>query len=360
MIASVDRLPELVAGLPDEERNIFNQIFDLEAGTCEIVLPAQMLPWLKAQFGSVEEVRNQRIIKVINLFTGEGSIYNPLRYRRPHDFKRASSRTASIVQPKSDIFADPIRNTPEDVFGRIKGRHCITAGNIAKYALHHGVIIFNNSSPMDFGCSEVADYLETGWNWLQKTYALDHEALYGLMLWNCTNRAGASIPHGHAQVVLGRGMHYARVEQLHRAASAYGSKWNSDYFHDLYRVHEALGLGWRSGGTRIMAYLAALKQNEVMLISHELDSSLKESVYDVLSGFRDRLDVKSFNLGLAFPPLEKVAGWEGFPLVARIVDRGDTSNLSSDIGAMEFYGANVVSSDPFHTAEVLKKGVLNT
>jgi hypothetical protein len=102
-----------------------------------------------------------------------------------------------------------------------------------------------------------------------------------------------------------------------------------------------------------MAYLAALKQNEVMLLGPGLDSDMKESIYSILEGLRDRLNVKSFNLGLAFPPLGDIKGWEGFPLVARIVDRGDTADISSDIGAMEFFGANVISSDPFHTAVVL-------
>jgi hypothetical protein len=48
-----------------------------------------------------------------------------------------------------------------------------------------------------------------------------------------------------------------------------------------------------------------------------------------------------------------MGAWEGFPLVARLVDRGDTADLSSDIGAMEFYGANVVSSDPFKISVLL-------
>jgi hypothetical protein len=36
-----------------------------------------------------------------------------------------------------------------------------------------------------------------------------------------------------------------------------------------------------------------------------------------------------------------------------MVDRGDTENMSSDISAMEFYGANVVNSDPYETARAL-------
>ena len=36
------------------------------------------------------------------------------------------------------------------------------------------------------------------------------------------------------------------------------------------------------------------------------------------------------------------------------MDRGDTADLSSDISAMELYGASVVTSDPFRTDEILR------
>jgi hypothetical protein len=36
-----------------------------------------------------------------------------------------------------------------------------------------------------------------------------------------------------------------------------------------------------------------------------------------------------------------------------MLDRGDAGEISSDISAMEFWGANVISSDPFKTAAAL-------
>jgi len=39
--------------------------------------------------------------------------------------------------------------------------------------------------------------------------------------------------------------------------------------------------------------------------------------------------------------------------MARIVDRGDPSIRTADIGAMELYASSVVSSDPFRIAESL-------
>ena len=88
----------------------------------------------------------------------------------------------------------------------------------------------------------------------------------------------------------------------------------------------------------------------------KLNLSLKERVYEVLACFRDRLGVTSFNLSLVTPPLaETEESWEDFPVLVRLVDRGDPSDHTSDVGGMEIYAASVVSSDPFHLARELRE-----
>jgi len=67
------------------------------------------------------------------------------------------------------------------------------------------------------------------------------------------------------------------------------------------------------------------------------------------------MNVTAFNLGVAAPPLEKEEGWEGFPVLARVVDRGDPRTTASDIGSMELYASSVVSSDPLEVARILKE-----
>jgi hypothetical protein len=46
--------------------------------------------------------------------------------------------------------------------------------------------------------------------------------------------------------------------------------------------------------------------------------------------------------------------WVGFPVMVRIVDRGDPSSRTADFGTMELYAASVVSSDPFRLANALE------
>ncbi len=47
----------------------------------------------------------------------------------------------------------------------------------------------------------------------------------------------------------------------------------------------------------------------------------------------------------------------GFPVMVRIVDRGDPTARTADFGAMELYAASIVSSDPLKLAVALEHGV---
>ena len=101
-------------------------------------------------------------------------------------------------------------------------------------------------------------------------------------------------------------------------------------------------------GVKILAHLTPFKDNEVILMAEELNLSFKERIYEVLACFRDRLGVTCFNLSLVTPPLsETEESWEDFPVMARLVDRGDPGSQASDVGGMEIYASSVVSSDPF-------------
>lgn len=91
-----------------------------------------------------------------------------------------------------------------------------------------------------------------------------------------------------------------------------------------------------------------------MLFGNALDEQFTRTVYQVLNCLTDHLNVVSFNLVIWRPPLtETDEDWTDFPVIARIVDRGDPLNRTADFGAMELYAASVVSSDPFKVAGAL-------
>jgi hypothetical protein len=354
MTPSIQQLPDMIAGLPLDTQRVFSRIFSVDVEKSILCPPEAMIPWIERQFGSLEKVQEQTVVRVTNLITLEQSLFNPLRSLRPRNFGRQNTNDMLAARQGTDIFSNPLEHTTANPSGRVEGKYCITAGNVASCEQYHCVIIFNNADPLDFYYNEVADYLDTGWRWMQVAHGYDPAARYGLFLWNCNSRAGASIPHGHAQVVLGRNSHYVRIEHLRQAARDYKSSYGKSYFDDLFSVHMALGLGFAAGDAKVMACLSPLKLNEVMILADSLSSDAKEAVYQVLACFRDQLRATAFNLGIAFPPIGSQQGWEGFPVIVRMLDRGDAGEISSDISAMEFWGANVISSDPFETGMALR------
>lgn len=355
MDKSITDLPALVASLPSAEKEIFSRIFHLSASRGYLDLPLEMYPWIEKHFGSVAAVREQNILKVTNLITWEGSLFNELRSRRPMEAPAQGDLRDTIEKSRGCPFCRPREGTPADSFGRIEGKHSITASNIAKYDGFHGLVIFNEHDPLQFSREEVGDYLQTALAWAKRAQQEDREAKYFFFMWNCLWKAGASIIHGHAQVALTTQMPYPKVEALRQAIVNYRKDFGAEYFDDLFRIHNALGLAWEIKKTRLLAYLTPLKEKEILILAPKWDEDLAAAVYEVLDGYLRRLGAVSFNLAITMPPLAPDdREWSGFPVLARLVDRGDPMNRTVDVAAMELYAASVISSDPFAVARALK------
>jgi hypothetical protein len=350
-------LERLVATLPAEEQTLFKQLYFLAVSTGELVPPPTMHRWIERYFGTVDAVLRQRIVRVTNRVTLEGSLFNALRARRPIENRIPVQLDDEIARTEGGPFSSPLTGTPADTFGRVEGAHCITASNIAKYDGFHGLVIFNTHHPLLFDEEAIADYLAVGRRWADLAHQQDPSAIYYFFMWNCLWRSGASIPHGHAQVSLTRGMHYAKIEALRRAIEGYRRQTGRSYIDDLWRIHAALGLGHERHGCRVMLHLTPIKEKEVLIVGPAVDGQFARAINEVLRCYVDQLGVVSFNLVVYQPPLTPAAApedWSDFPIMARIVDRGDPINRTSDFGSMELYASSVIASDPFKVADVVR------
>ena len=353
----ITNLEELVDSLPAGEKALFRRLYAVTTTVGELSIPQSMEPWISQQFGSLGAVTRQKIVRITNVITFEEALFNRLRSSRPTKCREENSPDVQLAAvSKDDLFSKPKDNTPEDLFGRVVGKHCITASNVAKYDGLHGMIIFNEFHPLHFSREQIIDYIDVGWEWAKRAQLGEPQARYFFSIWNCLWRAGASICHGHAQVMLTRDRHYAKIEGLRQASLRYREDYGSNYFADLFQAHHSVGCAMGKGGVKILAHLTPFKDNEVIILAEELNLPLKNTIYEVLACFRDKLGVSSFNLGLVTPPLaDTEESWEGFPVIIRLVDRGDTGSRVSDIGGMEIYASSVVSSDPFELARQLEE-----
>jgi hypothetical protein len=346
-----------IAALPADARGAAGRIFDVSETVGTLDPPAEMEGWITKLFGSVEAVRHQRIVRVTNVITSEGALFNALRAQRPMEVKGGDEARKTIAGAVGDPFDTPETGTPADTFGRIRGAHSVTASNIAKYDGHHGVLVFSVHDPLaPMDEAMLADHLLTARRWAEAAHQSDPQARFYLLMWNSLWRAGGSIVHGHMQMIVTRGRHYPKVDALGRDAAEYRAAFGRDYFDDLYLVHASLGLGHTVGGARLMASLVPIKEREIVIVGRpgQDERSLVPAIARALDAYR-ALGVVPHNMVAYVAPLAGGDGdWSAFPPVVRLVDRGDPGNRTSDIGAMELYAASVISSDPFAVSEALR------
>lgn len=354
--AAIADLEDLIAALPAEAHAAATRLYQISTTTGRLDPPEEMTAWIERLFGSVAAVREQRIVRVTDLVTLEGALFNELRARRPMEVRDTTEVRRTIEEAQGDPFCRPETGTPADTFGRVRGERSVTAANIAKYDGYHGVIVFDEHDPLaPVDEDALRDHLATGRRWAAQALEADPGARYWFLMWNCLWRAGGSIVHAHMQMTTTRGMHYPKVEALRRAANAYAERSGHDYFEDVWSVHRALGLGVEAGRTRAFASIAPVKEREVWVIGRpgEDEAVLAPGIARVLAAYR-ALGVVAFNMAVYVPPLAPDGeDWRRFPPIARLVDRGDPANKTSDIGAMELYAASVIASDPFRVADAL-------
>jgi hypothetical protein len=346
-----------IASLEGEARKRAERLLDVRLATAHTDPPDALHPWLTEIFGSVDAVREQTVIKVANVATGEATLFAPLRARRPVDGSlHASDLAAEIAATHGDPFCAPETGTPAHPFGRVRGVRMVTGANAAAADAHHAVMVFDAHDPLDLDAELVADLFTTGRAWAQRVCEADPGAANYLLIWNCLWRAGGSIIHGHAQALVGAGLHYARPERFRRDAEAYRAAHGNDLVRDLVALHRDLGLAVDlEGDVTIVAHLTPIKERELLIVStrgmDERDPAFADAVARALLAYRDRIGVRSFNLALWRGPLD--GRWTDFPPIVRLVDRGDLFTRPSDIGAMELYGTPIVGSDPYELIAAL-------
>jgi hypothetical protein len=331
------------------------RLFDVTLAPGILDAPPDMVPWLIRHFGSVETASHQTVVRVTNLLTLDEACFNPLRASRPADGDDSDDLETQIAAGlgPSDMFARPLAVTPADAFGRITGKHCVTASNVAKIDGWHGVVIFNEPHPLHFTPDQVADYLTTAYRWLEAAHRHDPIARYPLVGWNCLWPSGATRVHGHMQTTLSPRRPYAIVERWRAAAVRYRAEFGANYFEDQWRVYEALELGcYNRGSVRGYASLTPVRTRELVLTSPTWSDELGYAAGEILRVLVDELGARSFNLGLSLPPFgADQQGWEDLPCCLRIVERGDPTRRRVDVGYMELFGSSVVSADPFEVAQ---------
>jgi galactose-1-phosphate uridylyltransferase len=370
LLPDVFSLADIVFSLPNDHQARFGRIFQVSSTVGRVLPAGAMEAWVTKQFGTLRAVEEQYIIKVTNLLTMEGALFNELRTLPPTERSSAELVAATIQAEQDGPFCNPESLTPKDTFaqeeetpGRVRGEYCVTASSLVKVDGYHGLVLFDEHNPLRLTQDQLSDYLDVAWKWAELAHQEDNHARYYLIMWNCLPRAAATVVHGHLQMLLTRDVHYPKVEAWRRAAETYRQSYAQNYFDDLFEVHADLGLGFTSDAVKVMASLTPVGECETLIMAEVEDYArpgafsdpFKRALFLALDTFINRLGVTAFNVAVYVPPLAETSeAWQGFPVIARLVDRGHLDSQISDIGAMDLYAASVISTDPFRVVEALR------
>ena len=91
-------LPDILGRLTGEARVRADRLLDVRIVRGRTDPPPEMNAWLERTFGSVEAVRDQTVVKVLNLATLEATVFAPLRARRPLDLAPTGGDLAAEIE----------------------------------------------------------------------------------------------------------------------------------------------------------------------------------------------------------------------------------------------------------------------
>jgi hypothetical protein len=337
-------LPEIIDGLNPSIQEVVERLFDISR------IHAKPSP--SSGRHKALSTKSQRIVRISNRWTYEGASFDEERLRRAPTEDPFFQRLLERCQEPQE----PCWFCPESAGGKFPnptpGQHCWTLDPPTRFDAYHTLIVFTEHNPLVYKEEAIADYLATGEEWAKGIReTTGQKTVFYLFTWN--SLCGSAI-HGHAQVTLSPDFPHSRVALWAEAANRYRARWGQDYFQDLWLVHQSLGLGREVGPVKVLASLTPVKERECLLWvrpeeTADVPRSLARALIGVLRTFQADAPrgLFAFNLAIYQPPIGKVPpGWENFPTVVRIVDRGWPMLGVTDVASMELYASSIVASDP--------------
>ncbi|GFO15639.1 hypothetical protein PoB_004214400 [Plakobranchus ocellatus] len=369
---SIAGLPNFVkswAKSPDKNCTVlydrFSAIYSVEKRFGNVRMPKSFEPKVRGWLGNkdelFQELFHQEIIHMINMYTRETTVFNPLRDKRPVTKPKESEEDyIKRITKESEATCDFCRYknfTAEHTFGREETKLSFTASNIFKLDTLHAVVTIKDHDPINWSLEQYMDMMMLTVKWLKKAHASDPSAVYPAIIWDLLPKSGSSQLHPHDQVFLSPNRYQGMVETWRRAAQDYFVDFQSNYFSDLVSIYSALGLVATHRSAVALASLTPRKDNEVIIIAPEADTDFFELIYYVLRAYIDDMKKYSFSLGGGFPAMSAEAKAGRIPAFVRVITRGVTTEIRTDISALELFTATNVNIDPYRVIAAIQDSV---
>ncbi|XP_005095740.1 uncharacterized protein LOC101853305 [Aplysia californica] len=341
----------------------FSAVFALEGEHASLKIPKpfqrKVRKWLGNDEALFQQVYNQDVIHVVNHYTHEHTIFNPIRDKRPVIPPEISEKkyVDDILAETSGScdFCNFKEFTAEHTFGRVESRYAFSASNIFKMNPLHALVALKQHNPLDWNMEKFLDVMGLTLTWLTKANKHYPNALYPALIWDVLPKCGASQVHPHMQVMLDSHRYHGEVEVWRDGAQDYNDEFNSNYFSDLVTMYSVLNLTATYGDAVAFASLVPRKDHEVVIMAEKPSEDFYKLLYFVLRAFIDDLGKMCYSMGMGLPPFDTSKG--RLPAYARVITRGAVTEIRTDISSFELFLASNVNIDPYKTIQFVRNSI---
>jgi hypothetical protein len=196
---------------------------------------------------------------------------------------------------------------------------------------YHSLVIFKKHNFSDLQKEDFLSAINLTQEWFKKIQNLDNEIKTKIFIWNYHFRSGASILHPHFQLLAYKSSPL-KVQKLKEKLENYQKNFQSHYFEDYFNLMAKVNLAEEKNDLKIWVSLTPEKEKGLNLYGNLFKGA--KFFWEILQKLF-QTGTQSFNL---FYLLDLNYGF--------FVDRGETSKLNSDFGALEIFDIKIISSDP--------------
>lgn len=338
----------------------FETMYSFDTRHASLILPTpfqgKVKKWLGNNEDLYQELFDQEVIHVVNKFTREHTIFNPLRDKRPvspPDLSESQYFESVLKETKTSCdFCNYQDFTAEHTFHRVESKYSFSASNAFKMDTLHALFALKQHDPLQWSEEQYMDLMNLTVTWFQKAATYMEGVRYPVVIWDVLPKCGASQVHPHLHGFLDQQRYHGVVEAWRMAAQDYYSQTGTNFYADMANVALALGLGISHKSAVAFASIVPRKDDEIVVMAPTAGKDFFQLVYIVIRALVDDLGKFCFSMGIGYPSLE---GTEGkIPAYARIITRGAVTELRADISSLELFAATNVNVDPYKVIQLVK------
>jgi len=348
-----------------------NTIYEIKSSFGQVEYPEKFAQKISKMFNNDEtllsKARQQELFFVMNKYSFEHTVYNPLRGRRP---------IQPPEMPIEDYVAETIRKTGEncdlcnfqnmtaiDPLGRLENRYAYSAANAFKFDQWHSMFMPKNHDITKLTLEELKDVFTLAWKWIRSVHQHSSKHRFATLLWDNLPHGGASQVHPHIHGTVQTDHFYGHFEALRYASERYFRDWKDkneakqvNFFRAIQDVHIALNLTVSLNGISVIVPITSRKEFDLIVLAENFDERVVEVIYQILQGYFHRLKQFSFSSCLYLPSLSSTMDDRGVtPVFYRIIPRGQASSLLSEVSSLDLLSIANVNKIPSELyAEILQ------